>query len=95
MAKKWYRNLTEPSGDPRGDVRIGVDGSSPGAGPGEVFVFDYDRPGFNAQVLLDGGAIAEVDPSKEDLVAAAERAGVADAQKMTKDDLKATLEKED
>lgn len=61
MAKKWYRNKLEPSGDPRGEILVG------GAGPGELFEFDYDQPGYDVQSLLDGGVIEEASaPSKSD-----------------------------
>lgn len=59
MAKKWYRSLVEATGDPRGEVLVG------GAGPGELFEFDYDQDGFNAQMLIDAGIIEEVDPPKK------------------------------
>lgn len=86
MAHKWYRSLVEPSGDPRGEILVG------GAYPGEVFSFDYDRPGFHVKPLLEGGVIEEVnDPTKDELAAVAKRHGFADVEKLTKDELKAAL----
>lgn len=86
MAKKWYRNKLEASGDPRGEILIG------GAGPGEAFEFDYDQPGYNVQALLDQGAIEEIsEPNKAELVERAEAAGIEGAAKMSKDELVAAL----
>lgn len=87
MAKKWYRSLVESTGDPRGEVLVG------GAAPGEVFTYDYARRGYNERVLIENGVIEEIpDPSKEDLVLVAERLGIAEASKKTKDELKAAIE---
>lgn len=87
MAAKWYRNLSEPTGDPRGEIKIG------GSMPGEVFSYDYDRPGFDDKVLLEGGAIEEItEPTKEELSAVAKRKGHADTQKLTKEELTKLLE---
>lgn len=87
MARKWYRSLVERTGDPRGEVRVG------GADPGEVFSFDYDRPGYDVRALLEGGVIEEVnEPTKDELAAVAQRKGIPDASKLTKDELKAALE---
>jgi hypothetical protein len=87
MAAKWYRSLVEPTGDPRGEILIG------GAHPGEVFQFDYDRPGYNAEVLLETGGIEEIaEPTKEQLAAVAKRKGHADVQKHTKEELVKLLE---
>lgn len=87
MAAKWYRNLTEPTGDPRGEIRIG------GSLPGEVFQFDYDRPGFDEQVLVESGGIEVIsEPTKDELSKVAHRKGFADVQKLTKDELVKLLE---
>lgn len=65
MAVKRYRNIMEYDNtvDVTAQVRIGVDEAAGyvGGGPGEEFEFDYDRPGFSEQFLIDAGAIALVD----------------------------------
>ena len=79
MAAKKYRNLSE----------LVVAGSQ----PGEEFEFDYDQPGFNAQLLIDNGLIEALDePKKEELVALAQERGVEGAARMTKDELKAAID---
>ena len=86
MAAKWYRSKIEPSPDGR-NILVG------GAHPGEVFSFDYDRPGFNAQGLIDQGVIEEInEPTKADLADVAHRKGHADVQGKTKEELVKLLE---
>lgn len=58
MAKKRYRSLVEPSGDPRGEILVA------GAAPGEEFEFDYDQPGYDEKALLDAGIIELVTKPK-------------------------------
>lgn len=88
MAVKWYRSLIEPSGDPRGEIKVAK------AEPGEVFQFDYDRPGFGAQPLIDNGIIEELkgDPTNEDLARVAKRLGHAGVESMKKEELLALLD---
>jgi hypothetical protein len=83
MARKWYRSLIEPSGDEHGDILVG------GAYPGEVFMYDYDRPGYSAQHLIDNGVIEELaqEPTKDELAGLARRFGVAGGESMKKEDL--------
>lgn len=82
----WYRNLTVPDGDPRGVVTIA------GSHPGEVFSFDYDRPGYNVAPLIAAGMIEPIQaPTKDELVMVAKRLGLAGADKMTKEQLEAAL----
>ena len=86
--RKWYRSLIEPSGDPRGEVKVG------GAMPGEVFMFDYDRPGFHESVLIREGVIEALttEPTKEELSVVARRHGIAGGESMKKEELLALLD---
>ena len=65
MAVRRYRNTLkyDDAADVTAQTRIGVDESAgfAGGGPGEEFDFDYDRPGYSAQALIDVGAIELVD----------------------------------
>lgn len=64
MAVKRYRNKLEidPSYDVDKQIRVGVDEAAgfTGGGPGDEFDFDFDRPGFHEQPLLDAGVIEVV-----------------------------------
>ena len=94
MALKWYRSLIEPSGDEHGDILVGANGNFPGAHPGEVFRFDYDRPGLHVSHLIDNGVIEELaqEPTKEDLAVVARRYGIAGGESMKKEELIAALD---
>lgn len=75
MAVKRYRNLLPFDPTSERQTLIGVDEAAgfSGGGPGEVFEFDYDRPGYDGQALIDAGLIESVDkPTKEELNAIAE-----------------------
>lgn len=88
MAAKWYRSLIEPSGDPNGEILVG------GAMPGEVFRFDYDRPGFHEKPLIEHGVIEALDkePTNEQLAQVAKRLGHGGVETMKKEELFALLE---
>jgi len=88
MAAKWYRSLIERSGDENGEILVG------GAYPGEVFLYDYDRPGFDDKVLIENGVIEELkgDPTNEQLQAIAKRDGHAGVESMKKEELLTLLE---
>lgn len=62
MAVKRYRNLAPFDEQAEHQVRIGVDETAGlvGGGPGEEFEFDFDRPGYDEQSLIDGGLIEVV-----------------------------------
>lgn len=92
--KKWYRSLIKPSGDEHGDILVGASSIYDGAYPGEVFMFDYDRPGYHAQFLIDNGVIEEMaqEPTKDELSALARRLGHAGTESMKKEEVLALLD---
>lgn len=92
--KKWYRSLIKPSGDEHGDILVGASARYDGAHPGEVFMYDYDRPGFHAHHLIDNGVIEELttEPTKDELSVVARRLGHAGTESMKKEEVIALLD---